>query len=241
MEERSMWTRAWAVGPLCGLTVLIGAAVPAGAGDAQATYPAMAPIGQYLMASPADEIALARSAAPVSIAGDADVLTLAAHGYETAAKGKNGFVCMVWRSWTAGFDDPEFWNPKLRAPICLNAAAARSVLPVYVERTKWVLAGVSKTDMIARTRAAVAAKTFTLPAPGAMSYMMSKQGYLGDAAGHWHPHLMFFLARTDGGAWGANLGGSPVIAAQDDSDPTTTFFVLVPKWSDESPAVMEKH
>ena len=236
-----MWTKAWAVGPLCGLTVLIGAAVPAGAGDAQAAYPAMAPIGQYLMASPADEIALARSAAPVSIAGDADVLTLGAHGYETAAKGKNGFVCMVWRSWTAGFDDPEFWNPKLRAPICLNAAAARSVLPVYLERTKWVLAGVSKTDMIARTRAAVAAKTFTLPAPGAMSYMMSKQGYLGDAAGHWHPHLMFFLARTDAGAWGANLGGSPVITAQDDSDPTTTFFVLVPKWSDESPAVTDKH
>ena len=236
-----MWTKAWALGPLCGLAVLIGAAVPAGAGDAQAAYPAMAPIGQYLMVSPADEIALARSAAPVSIAGDADVLTLGAHGYETAAKGKNGFVCMVWRSWTAGFDDPEFWNPKLRAPICLNAAAARSVLPVYLERTKWVLAGVSKTDMIARTRAAVAAKTFTLPAPGAMSYMMSKQGYLGDAAGHWHPHLMFFLARTDGGAWGANLGGSPVITAQDDSDPTTTFFVLVPKWSDESPAVTDKH
>lgn len=232
-----MRTKAWAAGPLCGLTVLICAAGPAGAGDAQAAYPAMAPIGQYLIPSPADEIALARSAAPASISGDAEVMTLGAHGYETAAKGKNGFVCMVWRSWTAGFEDPEFWNPKLRGPLCLNAAAVRSVLPVYLERTKWVLAGVSKTDMIARTRAQVAAKTFTLPAPGAMSYMMSKQGYLGDAAGgHWHPHLMFFLARTDSGAWGANLGGSPVIAAQDDLDPTTTFFVLVPKWSDGSPA-----
>jgi hypothetical protein len=71
--------------------------------------------------------------------------------------------------------------------------------------------------------------------------MMSKQGYLGDAAGHWHPHLMFFFARTDGGAWGANLGGSPVTAAQDDPEPTTTFFVLVPNWSDGSPAVVEKH
>jgi hypothetical protein len=232
---------AWAIVPVCGLAVLICAIGSAGAEDAKAAYPAMAPIGQYLMANPVDEIALARSAAPASIAGDADVLTLGGHGYETAAKGKNGFVCMVWRSWTAGFDDPEFWNPKLRAPICLNAAAARTVLPGYLERTKWALAGVSKTDMIARTRAAIAANTFALPAPGAMSYMMSKQGYLGDAAGHWHPHLMFFLARTDSGAWGANLGGSPVIAAQDDLDPTTTFFVLVPKWSDETSAVMEKH
>jgi hypothetical protein len=236
-----MRTTVWAIGAACGVAVLMGTADVADADDAKAAYPAMAPIGQYLMASQADEIALARSAAPASIAGDAEVLTLGSHGYETAAKGKNGFVCMVWRSWTAGFDDPEFWNPKIRSPVCLNAAAARTVLPADLERTKWALGGVSKTDMIARTAAAVAAKTFTAPAPGAMSYMMSKQGYLNDAVGHWHPHVMFFVARTDSGAWGANLAGSPVMDAQDDRDPTTTFFVLVPKWSDQTPAVMEKH
>jgi hypothetical protein len=234
-----MRTTAWAIGPAFALAILIGAS--AAAGDAKASYPAMAPIAQYLMANPADEIALARSAAPASISGDADVLTLGIHGYEPAAKGKSGFVCMVWRSWTAGFEDPDFWNPKLRAPICLNAAAVRSVLPAYLERTKWVLAGVAKTEMISRTTAVVAAHTYTLPEAGAMSYMMSKQGYLGDSAGHWHPHLMFFFARTDGGAWGANLGGSPVIAAQDDHEPTTTFFVLVPKWSDGTTAIMKKH
>ena len=233
-----MRTRAWAVGPGCGLAVLICAMGSAGADAAKADYPAMAPIGQYMVASHADEIDLARSAAPTSISGDADVLTLGSRGYEIAAKGKNGFVCMVWRSWTAGFDDAEFWNPKLRAPICLNAAAARSVLPSYLERTKWVLAGLSKTDMIDRTRAAVAAKTFTLPSPGAMAFMMSKQGYLSDAAGHWHPHLMFFLAHANSDAWGANLRGSPVFAAQDARDPITTFFVPVPKWSDETPAAM---
>jgi hypothetical protein len=236
-----MATKAWAVGPAYGLVVLICTIGSAGAGDAKVAYPAMAPLGQYLMANPGDEVALARSAAPTSIAGEADVLTLGSRGYEAAAKGKNGFVCMVWRSWAAGFEDDEFWNPKLRAPICLNAAAARTVLPSYLERTKWALAGISKADMISRTRSAVAANKFTLPAPGAMAFMMSKQGYLGDTAGHWHPHLMFFLARTDSDAWGANLGGSPVIAAQSDGDPTTTFFVLVPKWSDETPAVKETH
>jgi hypothetical protein len=77
----------------------------------------MAPLAQYQMATVADETALARSAAPTSISGDADVLTLGSNGYETAVKGKNGFVCLVQRSWAAGFGEAEFWNPKLRAPI----------------------------------------------------------------------------------------------------------------------------
>jgi hypothetical protein len=184
---------------------------------------------------------LARSAAPASIAGDADVLTLGSHGYETAAKGKNGFVCLVERSWAAGFNDPEFWNPKLRAPICFNPAAVRTVLPSYLERTHWVLAGVSKSDMVARTKAALAANTFVMPEPGVMAFMLSKQGYLSDADGHWHPHLMFFLAHIDGAAWGANLDGSPIYAAQGDPEPVTTFIVPVTKWSDGTPSVMETH
>jgi hypothetical protein len=232
-----MRTRIYAIS----LAALICTTGWAGAEDAKATYPAMAPAQQYLIATPADEIALARSAAPPSIAADAEVLTLGSHGYETVAQGKNGFTCMVWRSWTAGLNDPEFWNPKLRAPICLNLIAARTVLPEYLERTKWVLAGVSKTDMIARTKAAIAANKFTLPAPGAMAFMMSRQGYLGDAAGHWHPHLMFFVPHTASGAWGADLAGSPVFAAQDDIEPTTTFFVPVTKWSDGTAANTETH
>jgi hypothetical protein len=66
-------------------------------------------------------------------------------------------------------------------------------------------------------------------------------GALGDAAGHWHPHLMFFLAHTDSADWGADLHGSPVFAARGDLEPITTFFVLVPTWSDGTPAVVEMH
>jgi hypothetical protein len=236
--------RSWRAairGEVGGLLFSLCLVAPIRATDAQPSYPAMAPIGQYRVASAAEEIALARSAAPASIANDAAVLTLGDHGYETAVKGKNGFVCLVERSWGAGFDDPEFWNPKLRGPICMNPAAVRSVLPAYVDRTRWAIAGVSRSQMIERTRAAVAANAFIAPAPGAMGFMMSKQGYLSDAAGHWHPHLMFFLAHTDGAAWGANLDGSPVFVAQSDPDPTTTFFAPVPKWSDGTPAVPETH
>ena len=212
--------------------------------DAKSPYPVMAPIGQYRMASAAGEVAMARSAAPASISADADIMILGEHGYESAAKGKNGFVCMVWRSWAASFVEHEFWNPKIRGPICLNPAAVRSVLPGYLERTQWVLAGVSKSDMLARTKAALAAKTYVLPEPAAMSYMMSKQQYVSDAGGpggHWHPHLMFFVAHTDPGAWGANLDHSPLLASQGDPEPVTTFMIPVAKWSDGTSAVMEAH
>src|SRR5215468_7177088 len=114
---------------------------PAQSEAPKTAYPQMAPAEQYRIASREDEIALARSAAPPSISADAEVLVLGSRGYESAVKGKNGFVCFVERSWTAGFDDRQFWNPKLRAPNCFNPQAVRSVLPQYLERTTWVLAG----------------------------------------------------------------------------------------------------
>ena len=62
-------------------------------------YPNMAPLDQYLMADRDAEIALARSAAPDAISGDARIQVLGRHGYETAVEGKNGFVCLVERGW----------------------------------------------------------------------------------------------------------------------------------------------
>jgi hypothetical protein len=224
-----------------GLALLLGCIGSAGADAAKPAYPAMAPIEQYRAASVSEEMALSQSAAPASISGDAEVLTLGDHGYETARKGKNGFVCMVQRAWASNFDDAGFWNPKLRGPICFNPAAVRTILPAYLERTQWVLAGVSKDDMLKRTNAEVASKRIPAPEPGAMAFMMAKQQYLGDEGGHWHPHLMFFLAHTDVAGWGAEFHGSPVLAAQDDVDRITTFFVLVPKWSDGTSADMETH
>jgi hypothetical protein len=129
------------------LVVLLSTAWQARAQQAPTAYLKMAPLEQYLMADRNAEIALARSAAPEAISHDAEVLVLGRHGYETAVKGKNGFVCMVQRSWTAGIDDPDFWNPKLRAPICFNPPAARSYLPFEIKKTEWLLAGQSKAQM----------------------------------------------------------------------------------------------
>ena len=122
------------------LLVVLGTAYQARSQDATTPYPKMAPIDQYLMTDQGAEIALARSAAPESISRDAEVLVLGRHGFETAVKGKNGFVCIVERSWTSTAD-PDFWNPKVRTPICWNAAAARSFLLRNIKRTDLILAG----------------------------------------------------------------------------------------------------
>ena len=217
------------------LVVLFGAAWPAKAQDAKELYPSMAPLAQYLMEDRNSEIALAQSAAPKAISGDAEVLVLSRHGYETAVQGKNGFVCMVERSWTAGIEDPDFWNPKLRAPICLNAPAVRSYLPRTIKKTELILAGRTKAQMFGAVKAAVDKKELPAPETGAMCYMMSKQGYLSDRDGHWHPHLMFFLPQTDAAAWGAGLPGSPIFAFDDSVERMTVFLVPVRKWSDGTP------
>jgi hypothetical protein len=201
-----------------------------------AAYPAMAPLAQYRMTARDEEIALARSAAPPSISADAEVLVFSDRGYETAVKGKNGFVCFVERSWDASFDDPEFWNPKLRGPNCLNPPAARTVLPQFLKRTEWALAGVSSQEMKAKTRSAIASHEFKSPEPGALSLMLSKNGYVSDSAGPWLPHVMFYVPHGQAAAWGAGLEGSPVLGREGSDIEPTVLLIPLRSWSDGSPA-----
>ena len=205
---------------------------------ANASYAAMAPLAQYLIADEKAEIALARSAAPASISAAADVMVLRRNGYATAVKGSNGFVCLVERSWGKATDDAEFWNTKVRAPHCFNAEAAKTFLPIFLKKTELVLAGKSKAQILAATNSALDKKELPAPSAGAMCYMMSKQQYLGDDGKNWHPHLMFFVAGDAAKSWGADLPGSPVMAGKDPEERATVFMVLTHKWSDGTPASM---
>jgi len=214
------------------LAIVLSAAWPARAQDAKTPYPTMAPVEKYLMADRNAEIALARSAAPETIARDAEVMVLTEHGYETAVKGKNGFVCIVERGWTAGPDDTDFWNPKLRGPLCLNPPAARTYLPFTIKKTELVLAGRSKAQMVEGIKAALDKKELPTMESGAMCYMLSKDANLGDGNGHWRPHLMFFVPKTEAITWGADVPGSPILATNDDLDRLTVFLIPVAKWSD---------
>lgn len=213
--------------------------------DMKTKYPKMAPIDEYLMNRDA-EIALARTAAPEAISKDATVLVLTRHGYETATKGANGFVCMVERGWTSNIDFPEIWNPKIRGADCLNPAAARSILPIIHKLTQMALAGDSEKERIAGIQAAFAKKELPPLEPGAMGYMMSKEAYLSDIHPSSFSHLMFFFpTRKLDSEWGGLLPNVPLGTTSfwfsdpgheypqaQQLPPLRLMFIAVPKWSD---------
>jgi hypothetical protein len=207
----------------------------------KAPYPVMAPLDQYLIPDERSEIALARSAAPASISDAAEVIVLRRDGYATAVKGSNGFVCIVERSWAKPTGDPEFWNTRIRAPHCFNPGAARTFLPIFLKKTKLVLAGKSRAQILAATTSALEKKELPALEPGAMCYMMAKQQYLSDDDKSWHPHLMFFVSGNSEKSWGANLPGSPVIAGNDPEERATIFMVVAGTWSDGTPSPSTMH
>ena len=199
-------------------------------------YAAAAPLREYFMPEKALEVELARSAAPASIADGAEVLVLTQEGYTTAVKGRNGFVCLVERSWGKTTDDAEFWNPKVRAPICVNAPAAKTYLPIVLLKTKLVLAGRSNAEIGRAVKAGFGGGTLPALEANAMCYMMSKQQYLSDEDRAWHPHMMWFVANDAAQSWGANEAGVPVIAGNVPEDRMTVFMLVVGHWSDGTAA-----
>ncbi|HEX8817504.1 MAG TPA: hypothetical protein VF753_18580 [Terriglobales bacterium] len=207
-------------------------------GEAGSPYPRMAPTEDYLMPDRNEEIDLARTGAPEAISRDATVMILGRHGFETAAQGKNGFVCIVERSWNAPLDDPEFWNAKIRAPICFNPQAARSLLlALSTQRAELAMAGMSLPEIATRVHAALRNHELPELEAGSMCYMMSKRAYLGDEGSHNLAHLMLYAPPMDPANWGAGLLNSPVIyGSQSPPEPYTEFIVTVGKWSDGTPA-----
>jgi hypothetical protein len=205
---------------------------------AKDAYPAMAPLDQYLIADENAEIALARSAAPAAISGAAEVMVLGRDGYKTAVKGSNGFVCLVERSWGQGTDEAEFWNPKMRAPHCFNAQAAKSFAQIYLMKTKLVLAAKSRSEIARAVAAALDSKELPALEPGAMAYMMSKQQYLNDTGKAWRSHTMFFSPGDMTKSWGADDPNSPVMMVNDPQERVTILLVLADKWSDGTASAM---
>jgi len=217
---------------VAGLASAFAAAAP----DSKTQYTTMAPLHLYLDDRDT-EIALARSAAPDAISHDATVLVLTDHGYVTAVEGKNGFVCVVERAWMSPDDSVDFWNPKMRGPLCFNPPAARSILPSTIERTKLAIAGKSKDEIIAANKAAYDSKQLPALEPGSMSYMMSKHACLTASGGNL-AHVMVYTPHMDPASWGDGVPNTPVLLNPQFKDvaPIDVWVISVGKWSDGTPA-----
>jgi hypothetical protein len=220
------------------VSVLLASVFALGAAPQTDTMP---PLSQYMM-SPQAEIALARSAAPAEISKHATIVVLGEHGYTVAVKGQNGFTCIVERGWTQPFGAPDFWDVKVRSPICYNGPAARTVLAYTYKRTDLALAGSSKSQIHERIVAAIAAKSLPLPKPSSMAYMLSKSQYINNGVKGWYPHVMVFTPMDDsansGVSWGADRKFSPVLFDSQDKmpEPWSCFFIPVGHWSDGTAA-----
>jgi hypothetical protein len=189
-------------------------------------YPA---IEEYLMPQ-ADEIALAKTAAPSQISEHATIKVFTKSGFEVAQQGDNGYICMVMRGFSAPMYSPAqfrnlVYDATVRAPICFMPVAVQQVLPYYELRTKLALQGKSPDEI--SQGVAVGYVKGELPKRDQVSfaYMWSARQNLGSGIGHWHPHMMVFAPYYDNSMVGGNPFGSPLPQLSDDAG--TPFSVVV--------------
>ncbi len=209
--------------PLLLMPLLIGITAPAAA---QRTYP---PIAEYLMPRDA-EVALARSAAPASIADRATVKVLTASGYEVARQGDNGVVCMVMRGFSAPTYTPAqlrdiVYDPAIHAPICFAAPAVRTVLPYYELRTALAMGGRSPDQIVEALQAAYVKGELPRRDGATFAYMFSAHQHLGPGIGAWRPHVMAFVPYADATTVGPTPFGDTLPQVTDDAG--TPFAVVV--------------
>jgi hypothetical protein len=208
--------------PLIVLAALVLiAASPLGAQSPSPGLPALLPR--------AEEIALARSAAPPSVSDSATVFVLERGGFVLAERGSNGVTCLVNRS-----------HPEALEPHCYDAEGSRTIVPIRLAEAKLREAGRSNEEIEAAIAAGIRNGGFELPARAVMSYMMSSAQVLHDDAGRrvgaWKPHLMIYMPYVrpaDLGVSGSGAGGAPVVA--DAGGALASVVVVVPEFVDPKP------
>jgi hypothetical protein len=200
-----------------------------GSAPLHAQAPTYAPFRDYSMPHDA-ELQLVRTAAPASIVDRATLKVLTQHGYQVAHEGDNGFTCLVMRGWAAPTYTPaqfrDFtYDAAIRAPVCFDPIASRTVLPYYELRSRLGMEG--KTPEQIANAVASAYVTGRLPKREGVSfaYMWSAEQHLGQGIGHWRPHMMVFAPYYTNEMVGANAFGSPLPQLSDDAG--TPFAVVV--------------
>ncbi len=172
----------------------------------------------------ANEIALARSAAPPEVSADASVYVLEPGGYVLAEQGSNGVSCFVDRSQPAAIE-----------PHCFDPEGSRTILPIRFAEAELRAQGRTREEIRAAVREGIESGRFVLPSRPVMSYMLSSAQELyndeGRAVGAWRPHLMIYvpwLENADIGVTGTPSAVAPVVS--DPGDPLASIVIVVPEF-----------
>jgi len=197
------------------------------AGQTAAQYP---PLREYMMPRDA-ETALAKSAAPANISDHATIKLLTPSGYEAVHQGNNGFVCIVMRGWAAPTYTPAqfrnlVYDATVRAPICFDPAASRTVLPYYELRTKLGIEGKTPDQIAEGVQAAYVTGKLPKRESVSFAYMWSADQNLGPGIGAWHPHMMVFAPYYQNSMLGGNEFGHVLPQVSDDAGTPLTVVVI---------------
>jgi len=185
--------------------------------------------GPRIMLPREREIALARSAAPREVSGDATVMILTERGFEVAETGRNGVTCVVNRS-----------QPESLEPHCFDAEGSATVLPIELRRTELLREGKGLAEIDREIGQGLVAGKYRLPRRPAMSYMMSSGQVLydddGTRVGKWQPHLMIFYPNLTPADLGLGAEPSPRAAVVvDPGQPLSNIMVVVKDFVDPAP------
>lgn len=199
--------------------LLLGAGIPRLAGQEVTGTP-----GPRLLLPPAQEIALARSAAPPSVATEARVWVFAAGTYVIADSGlAEGAACYVGRGW-----------PLALEPHCFDAEGARTIMPIEMRRSELLHRGISGDSVEREIAAGIASGRFRFPIRPAMSWMLSSAQVLfdddGRRVGAWRPHIMIYYpyltAEATGTGSNHDLAAGIIVSP---GSPMSNIMIVVPK------------
>jgi hypothetical protein len=168
----------------------------------------------------AEEIALARSAAPADVSKGATVWVLTDSGYVVAEQGTNGVACYVGRSWIASVE-----------PHCFDAEGAATILPMEMRTVELRHRGMSNEDVEREIAAGLSSGRFRTPRRPALSWMLSGAQQLisddGKPVGSWRPHLMIYYPYLTAAELGLgavpNLKGAVLV---DGGTPTSNLMIV---------------
>ena len=180
----------------------------------------------------AEEVRLARTAAPREVSGKAAVWVLRAGGPVKVREGTNGAACMVARDLHEGS----------LYPICYDAEGSRTLMQHELLSLKLRAEGRSETEVKAALAAGLRAGTLKTATKPSVAYMMSAEQVLftspdsaGFRVGAWHPHVMIAAPGARPEDFGlASDSRHPHLSVESAGTPAAQLIVVVPAWADSA-------